>query len=291
MVERSVAVGDGCTLRVVTQGDGAIPVVLLHGGPGWPDYLDSLAGLFDDTCTVHRFDQRGCGRSGGEPPWELQRFVADVDDLRAALGHDRWHVVGHSWGATLGLLHALDQGDRVATLSYLSGTGLEWRGWVRAYKEEQQRRLTPEERQRLDQLAAGHPRSRPEEVEFLRLLALADAGDRDAARIDATALAEHAAAAGINYDLNHHLNRQIEGLDPTALAARCSALTSTPVLIVHGQRDPRPAAALDTLVAALPRVDVAVLEGVGHDVHTEAPARLRRLLLEHFHRADRHGRR
>lgn len=286
MVERLLTVGDGCGLRVVTQGDGEIPVVLLHGGPGWPDHLERLAGLFHDTCTVHRFDQRGCGRSGGEPPWELERFVADVEDLRAALGHDRWHVVGHSWGATLGLLHALDQPDRVATLSYLSGTGLEWRRWLRTYREEQQRRLTPEERRHLDQLAARHPRSRPDEVEFLRLLALADAGDRDAARTDAVALAEHAAAAGINYDINHQLNRQIEGLDSTALAARCSALTDTPVLIVHGRRDPRPAAALGTLIAALPQVHVAVLEDVGHDVHSEAPEPLRRLLLDHFDRPD-----
>lgn len=209
-----------------------------------------------------------------------------MDDLRAALGHDRWHVVGHSWAATLGLLHALDRPDRVATLSYLSGTGLEWRRWIPSYKQEQQSRLTPEDRQRLDQLATRHPLTRPDEVEFLRLLALADAGDRDAARTDATALAEHAAAVGINYDLNHHLNRQIEGTDQAGLAARCSALSDTPVLVVHGRRDPRPAEALDTLIAALPHVDVAVLKNVGHDVHTEAPDRLRRLLLDHFDSAD-----
>lgn len=281
-IETRVAVGDGCMLRVVTRGDSAIPVVLLHGGPGWPDYLDDLARLLDDSVTVHRFDQRGCGSSDGEPPWELEQFVADVAELRAALGHDRWHVVGHSWGATLGLLHALDEPDRVATLSYLSGTGLEWSRWFPSYRRAQRQRLTPEERQRLDDLAAEHPRSLPDEVEFLRLLAVADAGDRDTATPAATALAEHAAAAGIDYDLNRQLNRQIEALDPAALAARCSDLTDTPVMVVHGQRDPRPVAALDTLVAALPDVEVAVLADVGHHVHTEAPAQVRRLLIEHI---------
>lgn len=106
-------------------------------------------------------------------------------------------------------------------------------------------------------------------------------GDRDGARTDARALAEHAAAIGINYDLNHHLNRQVEALEPKVLAARCSVLADTPVLVVHGKRDPRPAAAMDTLVEALPDVQVAVLEGVGHHVHTEAPEQVRRLLVDH----------
>ena len=81
-------------LRTVTQGAGTEPVVLLHGGPGWPDYLDQLVGLVSDRFLVHRFVQRVSGRSDHDRPWTLERFLADVDELRVAFDHDRWHVVG-----------------------------------------------------------------------------------------------------------------------------------------------------------------------------------------------------
>lgn len=62
--------------------DGALPLVVLHGGPGFAhDYLRSLADLADLTGrTVVHYDQYGCGRSTHSPEapagfWTPQLFV------------------------------------------------------------------------------------------------------------------------------------------------------------------------------------------------------------------------
>jgi pimeloyl-ACP methyl ester carboxylesterase len=36
---------------------------MVHGAPGVPDYLGPVAGIVEDLCLVHRYDQRGTGRS------------------------------------------------------------------------------------------------------------------------------------------------------------------------------------------------------------------------------------
>jgi pimeloyl-ACP methyl ester carboxylesterase len=86
----TVRLRDGAELWAAVSGTGP-PVVCLHGGPGTWDYLAPLAGLLDDTFTVIRFDQRGCGRSTGDghAPWterpEDTRRVL-IDALRPATG-------------------------------------------------------------------------------------------------------------------------------------------------------------------------------------------------------------
>ena len=66
---------DGVRLWTATTGTptAAPPVVILHGGPGlWDDYA-VLADVLDDLTVVHRFDQRGCGRSGPSDEQTLLR--------------------------------------------------------------------------------------------------------------------------------------------------------------------------------------------------------------------------
>jgi len=60
--EAHLALPDRTQLWTSTQGQG-VPIVLNHGGPGGYDHLEPLAGLIDDVALVHRYDQRGSGRS------------------------------------------------------------------------------------------------------------------------------------------------------------------------------------------------------------------------------------
>jgi pimeloyl-ACP methyl ester carboxylesterase len=73
-------------LQVHTHGRSIdrLPVVLLHGGPGLPDYLSPVAELVEDLTVVRRYDQRGVGGSlwgaahPGTPPagpqWPAERL-------------------------------------------------------------------------------------------------------------------------------------------------------------------------------------------------------------------------
>lgn len=116
--ERYVDIGD-TRLFVAERGDG-FPLLLLHGGPGldhhaFADYLDPLA----DAYRLVLVDQRAQGRSDRTPPetWTLERLAADVTALAAALGHERYAVLGHSYGAFVALRHAVDfSGEPAGTI-------------------------------------------------------------------------------------------------------------------------------------------------------------------------------
>ena len=51
-------------------------------------------------------------------------------------------MVGHSWGATLALLYAIEHPERVERLGYVSGTGID-PAWHDAYRENRAARLAP----------------------------------------------------------------------------------------------------------------------------------------------------
>ena len=105
---------DGETWYRVTGelGQGATPLVVLHGGPGAThDYVSSLAALATGRAVVH-YDQLGCGRSThfpdrGEEFFDVPLFLDELETLLAHLGiAERYHVLGQSWGGMLGAEHA-----------------------------------------------------------------------------------------------------------------------------------------------------------------------------------------
>jgi proline iminopeptidase len=88
-------------------GDGPkTPLLLIHGGPGFPsDYLEPLSALGDER-PVYVWDQLGCGRSDrptGAALWTLNRFVQEFDAVRTSLIPGRVHILGHSWGSMLAM--------------------------------------------------------------------------------------------------------------------------------------------------------------------------------------------
>ncbi len=101
---------DGHQVWYRRVGDGGVPLLVLHGGPGaGHDYLEPLAGLGRNRAVI-LYDQLGCGRSDqpDDPSlWQIDRFVREVDTVRAALGLDRVHILGQSWGGWLAIEYML----------------------------------------------------------------------------------------------------------------------------------------------------------------------------------------
>lgn len=101
--------------RIVGQ-DRGIPLLTLHGGPGaGHDYLEPLEDLGSDRLVIF-YDQLGCGRSDkpdARPMWTIERFADEVDEVRAALGLERIHLLGHSWGGWLAIEYLLRQPEGV----------------------------------------------------------------------------------------------------------------------------------------------------------------------------------
>jgi len=116
-----VAVGTE-TLHVRHGGEGP-PVLLLHGHPRTGATWHRVAPrLVDAGFTVVCPDLRGYGRSTSPAPTadhsaHSKRAVAgDVALLMTALGHERFHLVGHDRGSYVALRLALDHEHRVEGL-------------------------------------------------------------------------------------------------------------------------------------------------------------------------------
>jgi proline iminopeptidase len=252
-----VRLPDGCRIWTATDGAGA-PVVLCHGGPGLWDYLAPIGSMISDVAVTHRWDQRGGGRSSALPPYTLDRFVDDLEALRVHFDHPAWIVAGHSWGATLALAYALRYPGRTRALAYINGTGIgtSWRDADQAEREKRLRASGNFERWR-----DLHSRTRTtdEERELCVITWATDYADATFGRN--AALEMVASGFTPNYEVNAALSRVLDNEE--TMIERCAKL-EMPALIIHGERDPRPASAVTSLARALPHAELRILEAAGH---------------------------
>lgn len=266
---------DGVVLWTASSGTGSLPVVLCHGGAGLWDYLQPVAEALTPVARVHRWEQRGCGRSQRTGPYSIARYLADLEFLRRYFGHERWLVAGHSWGAGLALRYALAHPERTLGVLYVSGTGF-GQAWRYAYRREADRRLAPEQRARREALARRR-RTAAEEHEWRVLSYAPDIADPRRAFAIASAFADVPYA--VNLECNQALNDEEKATVEGELLSRCRRL-DVPVRVVHGARDPRPVSAVEPLVDALAQGELTVLDGVGHLPWLENPATFRRVVRD-----------
>ena len=92
---------------------GRWPVLTLHGGPGAAhDCIEPLGDLAIGGRRVVFYDQLGCGRSSqpSDPSlWTVELFLDELETIRSALGLERIHLFGLSWGGMLAMEYALRQ--------------------------------------------------------------------------------------------------------------------------------------------------------------------------------------
>ena len=121
--EATLAVDGGNIWYKVSGSGSAIPVILLHGGPGYGSfYMKPMEALSTDRPVV-RYDQLGNGKSDrltDTTKMTIAHFVAELDALRAKLGYDKVHIVGHSWGTILGFEYYKAHPTHVASLTLMS---------------------------------------------------------------------------------------------------------------------------------------------------------------------------
>jgi proline-specific peptidase len=92
---------------------GKFPLLCLHGGPGatW-HHMEPYQELAAEGRRVICYDQLGCGNSAVAEPhdpamWTTELYLSELAAVRAELGLDRCHVLGHSWGGMLGMAYAI----------------------------------------------------------------------------------------------------------------------------------------------------------------------------------------
>ncbi len=114
----------GASIHLRTKGQGE-PLLLLHGYPQthamWHKVAPELARDYTVVCP----DLRGYGDSSkprGLPDhsnYSKRAMALDMAEVMSALGHERFHVVGHDRGARVAHRLARDHGRRVRSLTVL----------------------------------------------------------------------------------------------------------------------------------------------------------------------------
>jgi proline iminopeptidase len=285
LTSQMLDVGDGHSLYVETVGraDG-IPAVYLHGGPG-SGCQPSHRRLFDPgRFRAVLLDQRGAGRSQPARSREhnnTQHLIADMERVRAALGIERWLVVGGSWGATLGLAYAQAHPERVsglvlratflgtrAELDWAFGTGLST--FHPGLYEDFLSILTAEERgtpldayfrRILDPDPAIHGPAARAWHDTERVLSEARPGKK---RLDLDDVHSGSRLPSTAFMEAHYFARE-SFLAPGQLLAGAGRLKPIPGVIVQGQFDLLcPPAMSYALAAAWGNAGVMLVEGAGH---------------------------
>lgn len=249
-------------IEVRTYGKSGHDVVVLHGGPGAPGSVASLAATLAPDHKVYEPWQR---RGGANHPLTVESHTADL----AVVAPERAVYVGCSWGAMLGLSFASAHPERVASL-VLVGCG----SYDEASREEHARRLRSRLGDAQGQLEDLRDRlSRAEDTEWRDDL-LGQIGElvEAASAIDpvgSTAADTHPDADGHEETWSDAMRLQHEGIEP----ARFEAI-QCPVLMLHGDDDPHPGTAIrDTLQRHIRHLVYVGFRQCGHVPWLEKQAR------------------
>lgn len=273
--------------RLAGAGRPGAPLMVLHGGPGAPhDYLEPLEALAGERPVVF-YDQLGCGNSERpEDPglWTLARFVTELDQVRAALGFDRVHLLGQSWGAMLAVEYLLAQGrDRVRSLTlsapYLSSP--RWRDDTRAMVAA----LPAAERQAIEACEAAADYDNP------AYLAAVDVFyRRHLCRLDPWPECMERAFAKMGVPVYNLMWGPSEftmtgRLAQADLTGRLGEI-AVPTLYTCGEFDEAAPASMGLYAGLTPGARAEVLAGASHMHHLEQPARYLELVAGFLRRVD-----
>ena len=275
-------VGDGHSLYIEQTGTpGAIPVVVLHGGPGAGS--NPLLRQFFNPEEYHIivFDQRGAGHSRPAASLEdntTDHLLADMEKIREYLGINQWMVFGGSWGSSLALLYAQSHPERVLAL-VLRGIFLcrdrdiHWfyqEGASRLFPDYWKDFLTPIPENERDNLVAAYHQRLTGDDELARMR-VAMAWTQWEMRCSTL---RH--NSGDDHDFSHALNMaRIEChyfsnqsfLRPNQILEDAHLLRDIPGFIVHGRYDcVCPIEQAWALHKAWPESELSIIPAAGHSL-------------------------
>jgi pimeloyl-ACP methyl ester carboxylesterase len=242
---------EGVRIAYTRAGSGP-PLVMVHGAPADSRTWDWMVPDLARDHTVVAWDAPGFGQSSDiDDTWRAAQFADALAAFIAALGLERPHVVGHSFGTMVALTLVERHPASAGSLVLVGG----YAGWAGS--------LPPDEVARRLKMFVGmadlgdsfDPRSYP--GLFTDLIP----SDRDAALVTMMrdnirpATIRAAGYVGAETDLRPMLAR-----------------VDAPTLVLHGEADARsPLANAEALHAAIPRSQLAVLPRLGHACMVEDP--------------------
>jgi pimeloyl-ACP methyl ester carboxylesterase len=251
-------------LHTTRRGNG--PLLVCHpGGPGFDgSELADLGGL-DATRTLLLVDPRGTGGSDDAQTYLLEDYVADIEELRANLGEDRFDLLGFSHGGLVAAAYAIAHPGRLRRLVLSVGLAA----------------FTPEMQAEAEQVIASFA-GEPWHGDAIAALAREESGDYGTPEEAGAMWNAMAPLYFSRWEERYRPLVEIERMNPEPLRQ----FNATPfdlrpdlgridaeTLVITGQDDfiCGPAAA-QVLADGIPRAELVIIEQAGHMLHLEQPA-------------------
>ena len=261
-----------------------IPVIFLHGGPCSGTRPKHRCFFNPEHYHIILMDQRGCGKSlpfGEIENNTTQDLIDDMERIRKQLKIDQWVLFGGSWGATLTLLYAQQQTDKVISM-VIRGVFLARHQDMDWFTNEGAGLIYPEKWQ---QLLASVPNHSP--ANLVKSLYDAVFGDDELTRKRATkAWMNWGGQVALLQDyedgqLIHITEKMVQlvqmemhyayhcyFIQENQVLDGCHILHDIPTVIIHGRNDlVCPMEAGFTLSKKLPNAQFVVLPNSGHIAH------------------------
>ena len=278
--------------RIVGSGEepGKFPLLCLHGGPGAAhDYLESLDAMADTGRRIIYYDQLGCGRSSipeSKPEmWTVDLYVEEVDAVRRALGLDRIHLLGQSWGGMLALEYALTQPSGLLSLTIASSPAsmIQWVEEANRLRQE----LPPEVQATLLRHEEAATTDNPEYEEAMKVFY-----DRHVCRVvpNPEYVQRTFAAIAKNPEVYVTMNGPSEfhvigTLKEWDIIPRLGEIR-VPTLVTSGRYDEATPLIAETVHKGIPGSRWVLFEESSHTAHAEEPERYRQVLGEFLSRVE-----
>jgi pimeloyl-ACP methyl ester carboxylesterase len=239
------------------------PVVVLHGGPGAPGSVGGLAAALAPAFEVWEPLQR----RSGEVELTVERHVIDLHDIAP----DPATIVGHSWGAMLGLSYAARSPGAVRALA-LVGCGTYDAASRAEYERRFEAKLSDTGRARREELRTAMENAR-DRAERDHVLAARGSFAAEVQSVDLLPGSDAAElvpdAAGHDETWRDALRRQATGLEPRSFDP-----IKAPVLMLHGDDDPHPGPMIrDSLLPHIPQLEYVGFPQCGHEPWRERHGR------------------
>lgn len=270
----------------------ALPLFVLHGGPGMAhNYVANIAALADETGrTVIHYDQLGCGHSTHLPDapadfWTPQLFVDEFHTVREALGIERYHVLGQSWGGMLGAEIAVRRPPGLASLA-ICNSPASMQLWVEGAAV-LRAQLPPQTLAALERHETAGTVTDPEylaaTMEFYeRHVCRVTPMPQDFVDSEAQMVAEPTVYHTMNGPNEFHV---IGTLRNWTIVDRLPAIAA-PTLVLAGEFDEATPATWAPFVELVPGVRSHVFPDTSHCTHLEKPEEFRAVVAEFLHQHD-----
>lgn len=249
-----------------TAGDG-FPLVLSHAAFLDSHMFDAIWEPLARQFRVIRYDMRGFGKSSPvNGPVSRQ---ADLEQLLKHLDITRCHLVGCSYGGEIALDLALENPDKVASLTLVAGTpsGFELKGEPPRYMLEM-----------FDAMKRGDI----DRANELQIRIWLDGESREPGQVDPGLRKKALEMNRIPVEQSTYFladSQPLNPLDPPAVSRLENV--SCPTLIVVGSLDhPEVLRAADEMADRIPNARKVIFEGSGHVPSYEQPDNFVRQLLE-----------